>query len=49
VHNRRLAVGLVFAGLLVVPTARAADAARDDAAWLRTRGTLLFEDAFDRE
>lgn len=41
-----------FWGLLVALPAvgvTAADTSRDDAAWLREKGTLLFEDAFDRD
>lgn len=42
----------MFWGLLVALPAvgvTAADTGRDDAAWLREKGTLLFEDAFDRD
>jgi len=39
-----------LAGVLaLLPVAWCQTASRDDAAWLRTKGTLLFHDAFERE
>jgi len=42
-----LAAILLAAAACTARTAQAAE--RDDAAWLRTQGTLLFADDFDRE
>lgn len=39
----------IFAALLMALTPLHGDEPRDDAAWLRKKGTLLFEDTFDRE
>jgi hypothetical protein len=48
---RCICTGVALAGFFFSETALAESAAssRDDLAWLKTKGTLLFEDSFERE
>lgn len=45
----KYAFALLVALLILPPAVYAAELRRDDAAWLREKGTLLFHEAFERE